>query len=58
MTTGSRLMKAARTEGKPKKAALQAALERVAEIATKRGAELTDEIRGAIEKRAAEIFTK
>jgi hypothetical protein len=58
MTTGSRLMKAAKTEGKQKKAALQAAIERLAEIAAKRGESLTDEIKAAVEKRAAEIWTK
>jgi len=58
MTTGSRLMKAAKSQGKQKKAALQAAVERLNEIAKKRGEELTEEIKAAIEKRAAEIFTK
>jgi len=58
MTTSSRLMKTAKTEGKTKKIALQAAMDRVTEIAKKRGEDLTDEIRTQIEKRASEIYTK
>jgi hypothetical protein len=58
MTTASRLMKTAKTEGKTKKIALQAALDRVAELAKKRNEDLTDEIRTLIEKRASEIFAK
>jgi hypothetical protein len=58
LTTATRLMKSAQTEGKAKKAALTAALERVAVVASARSEKISDDIKAAIEKRADSIFKK
>ena len=45
-------------EGKPKKNAINAALDRVSLLATKRGEAVTEEIKAAINAKAEEIWKK
>jgi hypothetical protein len=57
-TAATRLLNQMKAEGKQKKAALIAAMDRVELVAKKRGESLTDEIKSAITAKAEEIWEK